>query len=251
MRSEERQANRVLFVDCTKLDCPYCGIKKRAQYVDTITHHFGEREKAAGDASQDLRVYKFFVSEAEWKAIRTSIVRRGGNYFRVASSTDGTYGRDLVVSSIAPSAKQFPPEMVETLTHQQATAVLFAAIESIPKLAPKAFTTSRGWKLLTDEPARQDKTWHRLSRYSGTMQNVEDILYYHGIPFSTMSGGGRYRTWCAWEWQHHDWERIMFDLDTGDPSPLPSGNERDEWRDEWAETLWRGGPAGVQTTSRF
>lgn len=247
MRSDERAANRELFVDCKSLTCPYCGKKKRTQYVDTVTCHFDEREKAAGDAAPDLRVYKFFVSQAEWKPIRTGIVRRGGNYFRIASATDGTYGRDLIVSSLPPSAKQFPPEMVEELTHEQAKAVLFAAIESIPQLSVKAFTTSRGWKLVTDEKPITDRTWYRVSKYSGNVATVEDVLNFHHVPYKCLGGGGRYRQWMAIEWQHWDWQKILFDLDTGEPTPADR-DKPNEWRDEWVETLWSGGKQAAGAT---
>jgi hypothetical protein len=206
MRHDVRHMTRLAWHDCECIDCPYCAIKKRRQYVDTVAHHLGELPPEA-------TLYKFWVCDYEWERVYNSILRRHGLFFRLGDNT----GASIVICTVAPWRVE-----AEQVTVPEAVQLLNASIEGLPNLRKKAFTYSRAWKLVQEDKTKRDHRWRRIGKFSTCRETVLSILAHHRIDhnvYRTVGHNGLYSGWFAIQWRDPDWVHwgdVVTDVQAGE-----------------------------------
>lgn len=209
-RHPETGQMRTVWFDCHRLCCQFCSIGKKRQYRDTVSHHIHERD-------DNDKFFAFRCTDRQWPSIRRRVRGRGGDFFCVAT---GHYDSDgnaiLYVLASARPPKVIADADLAILSKHEAITACHAAIDRMATLVPKAFTSSRAWKLVTE--IRIDSGFRVIGKFSEDPGTVCDILNWHSVPWGTIAKKGKYRSWMAIEWRDTDWEHIVNDIYVGMPS---------------------------------
>jgi hypothetical protein len=269
MRNDAQRATRACMHDCESIRCPECARKKRRQYADTVVHHLKRWAKDNGYGDDDPCFYKFRVRDDVWKRVYLSIRKAGGLLFNIGDDD----GAALVVCTVKP--KRVDPENIEQISANEGIAILYAAIESLPNLREKAFTSSREWKLLREHPEfskplriegeseeefkrreaerRRRYGWRRIGKFRANLDTVADILMHHNVTFKSVHHEGLYTGWHGFQWDDHDntdvnscWQDVVSDIQLGEICVTDyggwgggGGGEQTEWEPS-LEELFRG-----------
>jgi hypothetical protein len=239
MRHDSQRATRACMHDCERIRCPECARKKRRQYADTVVHHLKRWAKANGYSADDPCFYKCHVRDDVWKRVYMSIRKNGGFFFNIGNDD----GAALVVCTVKP--EYVDPENIEQISANEGIAILYAAIESLPNLREKAFTSSREWKLLKEQPelskplrvdgesdeefkrrqaeSRRRHGWRRIGKFKVNLGVVADILTHHNVHFKEVHHDGPYTGWHGFQWDDHDntdvnatWQAVVDDIMLGE-----------------------------------
>ena len=203
---------RLCWFDCRKLDCPKCGPIKRDHYKATVEHHANNYFKVHQEADGG-RLYLWWTDETQWKKESEKIRRRDGDFFRLDLD-----GRLLVISTenVSDSAH------VHEVGQLEAVERLSTAIDQLPKLRAKVFTASKRWKLLPNGDVSSGKSWERIASFDADRATASRILTYHEVGWKIVSSGGRWWSWCGFQFPIYDinLQDLKSQLDVGEPMEM-------------------------------
>jgi hypothetical protein len=248
MKHELKRLARVMFAPCKKLDCPYCGPRKRAQYKATARVRIDDWAKRERECSlyDDPTLYLFWCDGKSWAAIYSHLKRGWAEYYRLLLD-DGTF---LVVSTVKPLERHVPEQAVKAVGVEEAKARLMSAIERLPSMANKTFTGSKEWKrLVGSEKQSRMAGWTRVSKFVIPREKIVEILEFRRVEFSIKKHVGAFWDWMAYEWSEVEargqTDQVFFEMQVGESLPdLEFGGDEgdgEKKRDEWDGDIWGGG----------
>lgn len=205
----------IMFHPCRRLVCPVCRETKKQQYIATVEHHLGDHAKRAtsnGFATSDLHL--FWCHESDWGTVSAALRDEHADYFRLnPGNLDGNF---MVIATHRPATKLITAHQVVTV--ETAERKLCSAIDHLPHLAIKGFTSSRAWKLIDNVTRGTFKGWRRICGLASSVDAILRILDHHKITRQPIIHQGMFWGWKAWQWADgaNSWHAIVDDLLAGE-----------------------------------
>lgn len=190
---------RVIWRDCARLSCPICSCKKKHLWRCAIRKHIGEF--ARNHPGEPL--YLFHVeSKKQFKAAYEYMGPGNVSFFRINMNGDW-YCRVIATRHPGPAAAD-----VEEITPDAAIARMIAAVDQLPRLDIKAFTSSRDWPVFVIRE-KDKKKWRKRSSVCADRPSVLSVIQSRHIATSFVSSKPN----VTWQWHGVQFSRVESDVD--------------------------------------